>query len=246
MASLSILADGRELRSGVPDALRRLGAEVRLQALPAGDYVVGPAMLVERKTVSDLHRSVATQRLWAQLEKLRTNADGAWLLIEGPKLGAGQLSDQGIRGAVLAVIETGLPVIWSGSAEDSAQWLVRLAARARIPRTRTPWLMRAPRRQPRITPVAILCQVRGISPRMAACLLERFGSIAAVAQASESDLESIEGIGITRASALRSALTGTFEVKVPGRALRRRSAVPGGVVAACSGRAVPRHLGGSP
>jgi len=194
----------------VPDALRRLGAEITFEVLPAGDYAVGSAMLVERKTVGDLHRSVATRRLWAQLEKLRANADGAWLLIEGPKLDAGELSEQGIRGAVLAVIETGLPVIWSGSPGDSARWLVRLAARARMSRAPSPWVMRAPRRRPRAAPVAILCQVRGISPRLAARLLERFGSIAAVACASEAELGSIDGIGEVRVKALRAALTGTF------------------------------------
>jgi ERCC4-type nuclease len=77
VASVSILADVGERRSSVPDALGRLGADVTFEVLPAGDYVVGPTMLVERKTVGDLHRSVATRRLWAQLEKLRANADGA-------------------------------------------------------------------------------------------------------------------------------------------------------------------------
>ena len=251
MASRTILADLGERRSGVPSALRELGADVAIEALPAGDYVVAPGEVVERKTVSDLHRSVATGRLWNQLMKLRTDADRAWLLIEGPKLDAGQLSEQGIRGAVIAVVETGIPVLWSGSPGDSAHWLLRIAIRARSARAPGVWNMRAPRRRAPAAPVRLLSQIRGISPRLGAQLLGQFGSIAAVACASESELMSINGIGAARAAALRSALSGTSRearsaTEAPGAHSAFERATPGGASAACSSRAVPRHLGGSP
>jgi ERCC4-type nuclease len=201
----TIFADVGENRSGVPDMLRVLGSDVVLDALPAGDYLVAEATLVERKTVADLHRSVATGRLWKQLEKLRANADRSWLLVEGPRLD-GQLSENGVRGALLAVIETGIPVLWSGSARDSALWLRRLAARQGATNA---WVMRAPRRRTGPTPVRLLCEVPGISPRLAGELLERFGSIAAVAYASEQALTAVDGIGKTRASNIVSSLSGT-------------------------------------
>jgi ERCC4-type nuclease len=201
----SIFADVGENRSGVPDILRDLGAEVVVESLPAGDYVVAQASLVERKTVADLHRSIATGRLWRQLEKLRTHGDRAWLLVEGPRLD-GQVSAEGIRGAVLAVIETGIPVVWSGSARDSALWLRRLAARGSVS---SAWVMRAPRGRSTPTPARILSEIPGISPRLAARLLERFASVAAVASASKQELMSIEGIGEVRAANLRMLLSGT-------------------------------------
>jgi ERCC4-type nuclease len=113
----------------------RAGADVDINVLPAGDSLVAATTLVERKTVADFHRSVATGRLWAQLEKLRRSVDRARLLVEGPKLDAGQLSEQGVRGAVLAVIETGIPVLWSGSTRDSALWLLRLSGTSREARS---------------------------------------------------------------------------------------------------------------
>jgi DNA excision repair protein ERCC-4 len=202
-----ILADVGERRSGVPDALRELGSDVTLDVLPAGDYIVAPKMLVERKSIADLHRSVATGRLRRQLERLRATADRSWLLVEGPRLDGGQISESGIRGAILAVVETGIPVLWSGSARDSALWLLRLAARADVAR---PWVMRAPRCGPTPTPVRLLCQIPGVSPRLAGRLLDRFGSVAAIASASEHELTSIEGIGKVRATNIRSSLSGTF------------------------------------
>ena len=207
MAPLTILADHGERRSGVPDALRELGADVRLQRLTAGDYLLAPGTVVERKTVADLHRSVATGRLWRQLQMLRGNANRAWLLVEGPRLDAGPLAAPGIRGAILAVVETGIPVLWSSSAHDTALWLMRLAARTSS--GRSAWAVRAPRRHAPAAPTRLLCEVQGISPRLAARLLDRFGSIAAVACASQHELVSVDGIGEVRANALRDALSGT-------------------------------------
>lgn len=206
---MRILADVGEQRSGVPDAIRELGADLVVESLRAGDYCVAPAVLVERKTVSDLHRSVATGRLWEQLLKLRADADRAWLLVEGPRLDEGPISAQGVRGAVLAVIETGIPVIWSASPRDSALWLLRLAARIRPAGAPERWVMRAPRRHARSAPVRILCEIPGISPRLASRLLETFGSVAAVACASEQDLMSLDGIGEVRARSLLTSLAGT-------------------------------------
>jgi excinuclease ABC subunit C len=53
----------------------------------------------------------------------------------------------------------------------------------------------------------MLATVPGVSPVLANRLLTRFGSIAGVAQASESDLREVEGIGEVRALALRNVLT---------------------------------------
>jgi hypothetical protein len=110
----TILADVGERRSGVTDALREFGADVTFDVFPVGDHLVAPGILVERKSIAALHRSVAIGRLWRQLERLRATADRSWLLVEGQKLDAGQISEHGIRGAVLAVVETGIPVLWSG------------------------------------------------------------------------------------------------------------------------------------
>jgi ERCC4-type nuclease len=108
---------------------------------------------------------------------------------------------------VLSVVETGIPIIWSESVRDTALWLVRLATRGD---RSSPWMMRAPRRRQRSAPVRLLCDVPGISPVLAGRLLEQFGSIAAVACASELELMAIQGVGKVRAASLRMALSGTF------------------------------------
>src|SRR5919201_2649440 len=61
-----IVIDVFEEGSGVPATLQRLGAQVVVEPLSAGDYRVSGGALVERKTVADLHGSLGRGRLWAQ------------------------------------------------------------------------------------------------------------------------------------------------------------------------------------
>ena len=77
-----IVADSFERAGGVPDALRALGVTVELGGLPAGDYDLGSGVLVERKTVPDLHLSLERVRLWSQIGKLRRAAALPYLLVE--------------------------------------------------------------------------------------------------------------------------------------------------------------------
>ncbi|MBA3366023.1 MAG: hypothetical protein H0U03_09600 [Actinobacteria bacterium] len=128
---VTILADLHEHRSGVPLRLRALGADVKVVALPAADYVPSKNVLVERKTVSDLHDSIVRGRFWLQMGK--TRAPGVWpyLLIEGPDLDRGPLAPSSVRGACLAVLEQGITLLRTTDGDDTALWIYRLALRGR-------------------------------------------------------------------------------------------------------------------
>lgn len=206
---VTISVDVGEGRSGVPASLSALGVEIAIARLTAGDYVVGPGEIIERKTVADLHRSIATGRLWRQLEKLRTECDRAWLLIEGRRLDAGCLSATGVRGALVSVVDTGVPLVWSESSLDSAMWIHRVAVRVNAGKPSPSWRLRAPRRPRSPSPVSLLVGIPGISPAIAGRLLDRFGSIEGIVCASRADLMSIPGVGKRRSDALASLLSGT-------------------------------------
>ena len=61
--SVKILVDHGERRSGFPEQIMQLDL-ADVVHLDIGDVVVGVGTAVERKTVADLHRSIATGRLW--------------------------------------------------------------------------------------------------------------------------------------------------------------------------------------
>lgn len=204
-ASVKIVVDGRELRSGVPAALEELGARVEVATLGVADYLVTAAVGVERKAVADLHRSIARGRLWTQLLACRRALDRTYLIVEGVDLDRGCISASGIRGALLEIGDCGVTVIRSADARDSAVWLMRMAARAQ--KSRRGGVVPKARRFARATsPHALLAEIPGIGPRTASALLTRFGSVRGVANADPSELGEVTGIGPQRAKILSHVL----------------------------------------
>ena len=93
-----IVADAHEVPSGIPEWLSSLDAAVLVERLAVGDYDIGSGVIVERKSVADLHESRRRGRLWPQLGRLHSTASVPCLLVEGTHLG-GPLSGASIRAA---------------------------------------------------------------------------------------------------------------------------------------------------
>ncbi len=208
---LVVIADHREIPSGVPPALEKLGVRVELATLPAGDYVVRTQTKIERKTVRDLHSAVASSRFWRQLNRLRASAKYPIVVVEGQNLDAGPLSKSGVRGALVALGDRGIPVIRSTGPDDTALW-IRSIALSRTPRKRV-WV-RPPYRRPTGArdgiEVSMLCAIPLVTLPAARALVARFGSIRSIAQATPAELRAVPGIGPRRADAVHRALTRVF------------------------------------
>jgi len=199
-----VIADLFERGSGVPAALGRLGTDVRIEPLPAGDYRIEGGIGIERKTVADLHGSLGRSRLWAQIGRLRDTAPFPYLLVEGDDLDAGPRHPNAIRGALLAVVDLGVALVRSRDPADSALWIHRLALRQQrrsSPRLRP--VHGAPMTDPA---VAVLSAVPGISGVTARALLHRFGSVEKLLAAGPKRWAEVDGIGTIRAHALATAL----------------------------------------
>lgn len=196
------MADVFERGCAVPAELARLGVDVEIIALASGDYRIGRDVLVERKTVRDLHGSLASGRLFAQIGRIRDEASFPYLLVEGTDLDAGPRHPNAVRGALLAIAELGVSTIRSVDAVDSARWLYRLVVRGARRRAAAA----APARQAAVPGVAVLAGVPGISVGIASSLVERFGSVEGVLAAGPDAWAGVEGIGRVRAQALASAL----------------------------------------
>jgi ERCC4-type nuclease len=204
-----IVVDVFESRSGIVDMLRNRGFEVEIRRLPVADYDLAGGILVERKTIFDFQLSLERGRLWRQLGELRDRARLPYLLLEGRNLDRGPVSGSAVRGACLAVIGQGVPVIASTDSADSAIWLHLLALRgsgARLPRDRPAYAQRLKPRSDQIKE-AMLAAVPGISTKAARALLAEFGSVQGVLSAGHKAWLTVPGIGRVRAEALQRALT---------------------------------------
>ena len=200
---LVITADVHERASGVPQMLEALGARVDVRALTRGDYVAGPETVVERKTVADLHTSIATGRFWHQMSKIRSAGRWPYLILEGPSVFRGGIPPNGIRGLCPAVSDLGVTIIRTEQAEDTAEWLFRLASRRRdgIVRDRPVYAQR-PRSAETSPAEAALACAPNVSRVTARTVIRHFGSLRHVADASIEDLQALPGVGIKRATAI--------------------------------------------
>ncbi|KAL7752655.1 DNA repair protein RAD16 [Sorochytrium milnesiophthora] len=77
-----VIVDMREFRSSLPSILHAGGFQVSPCTLEVGDYVLSPAMCVERKSISDLIQSFSSGRLYSQAEAMSSYYKDPLLLIE--------------------------------------------------------------------------------------------------------------------------------------------------------------------
>jgi DNA excision repair protein ERCC-4 len=211
-----IIADVNERRSGVPQALAKLGLSVELAALPAGDYAISADALVERKSVGDLHAAIAKGTVWPQIGKLRRSARYPFFLVEGAALDSGPIAPASIRGVCLAVIEQGIRLIRTTDCSDSALWLHRLAVRRNaVRRDRPPYAQRWHPRSLREAAEAMLASVPGISTATARALIAHFGSVEAVLSADPAAWLAVPNIGPQRVEAIQSVLKSRWRTAPP-------------------------------
>jgi ERCC4-type nuclease len=205
----SVLFDHREAKSGIPATLAAAGIDVAPVQLPAGDYVVSDRLVVERKTGADLAASIKDRRLFEQIERLRAAYTAVVLLVEGEPVHISSASWKGALGRVLA---TGVAVLQTDDAADSAAWLLRLhrlegkgpaEARGR-PR------IRRPTDDLEATAEDVLGCLPGISTVTARRLIAHFGSLAAIFGAEEAELRRVPGIGPVRGAELARLFHATF------------------------------------
>jgi hypothetical protein len=106
------------------------------------------------------------------------------------------------------VIEQRVALLRTGDQSDTARWLHRLAARCQgqlARRDRPPYAQRPKAPLVAAASEAMLAAVPGIATSSARALLDRFGSVVRVAEASFEEILRVPGIGPERAHALRAA-----------------------------------------
>ena len=203
---------------------------MRVSQLAAGDYLVGDGIGIERKSVLDLHFSIQNRRLWSQLLAYRAALQRLYLLVEGPILDDGKLSEAGVRGALLEIGDRGVTVLRSTDAGDSAAWIMRVAVRAQRDGSRP--RPRARGRPTIVAPIDLVAGITGVGPRRADSparpLRLRRGHRSCTTRGAAAGLEaSAHRPRTPSGTCVDRLLVLLAKREVPGRALRRRAGDPG-------------------
>jgi DNA excision repair protein ERCC-4 len=210
---LSIVADYREKTSGIPQLLL-LKEDVDLMwgHLKVGDYLINGDVCAERKTATDFITSVISHRVFDQCARLNKLAGRPFLIIEGnPYKTDHKITQQAVQGALLSIsVAWQIPVLFSRDKPDTVQMLF-LAGQQSLP-NQFPVLpagykpKRLKNRQ-----LFFLQGIPSVGPSLALRLLQVFGNVEGVLNATINDLRTIEGIGKRKAAAIREFLEAPFK-----------------------------------
>lgn len=213
-----IYVDHRESKSGVTRELKTMGAELVISTLSVADYQVGPEVAVERKTSQDFVSSIIDKRLYKQARELVEHFQRPLIILEGGNVYAGGLHPNAIRGAMASLaVDFGIPIIPTRSPEDTGAMIYRLALREQkegskeIPlRTEKKPLSLFEQQ------LFIIESLPNVGPVTARKLLEEFGTVKGVINASKDDLKKIEGIGDKIGQKIRDVIDSGFQtVRTP-------------------------------
>lgn len=188
---IKIEVDSREKNSLLPSELVALGFDVEFKQLAVGDYIV-KGIAIERKTISDFKSSIIDKRIITQLKELRQYKQ-CILLIEGigRDMYEGGIHENALRGFLLSVaLEFNVPVIFTHDEKDSAKYISVLAKKEKGENSlRASKIFLTEKEQLQF----ILEGFPHVGPAKAKKLLEKFGSLRGVFNASEEDLGEILG-----------------------------------------------------
>jgi len=207
-----IYVDSREVNSRVLRELRRIGVDFELRTLSVGDYQVSDDTVIERKTTQDFLGSIMDKRLYRQAREMVENFKRPVMIIEGDDLYSGFMNPDAVRGALASVaVDFGIPIIPTRSPADTAAMIRRIALREqregkpdmRIRTDKKPLTLQEKQ-------LFIVESLPYIGSKYARRLLESFGSVEAVMNASEKELMEVEGIGKRIASEMRKVIEAEF------------------------------------
>jgi Fanconi anemia group M protein len=191
---ITVYVDSREMRSEVAKKLYEK-ANVRVGNFNA-DYVVSDRVAIERKTADDFVDSIIDKRLFDQLIELKKNYLKPVLIVEGDGIYR-RLNPNAIRGALATVIvDFGVPVIFTKSPEETAEFIVSLARREQLAKDRevSPHYGKT-KMTLKEQMEYVVSSISDIGPVIARNLLEHFQTIENIAKASVEDLMKVPKVG---------------------------------------------------
>lgn len=126
-----IVIDTREKQSLVISELVNKKANINLEKLEIGDYLIANRLIIERKTFSDFQSSILDKRLFKQMIEMRKYPEQL-LIIEGffYNYGDSNIHKNAQKGMLISIaLDYNIPFIFTEDPEDTASTLVLLAKR---------------------------------------------------------------------------------------------------------------------
>jgi ERCC4-related helicase len=211
-----IFVDDREKGSSIVKELVNLNIDLRINRLNVGDYVLSQRVGIEFKTIPDFVDSIIDGRLISQVKELKEYFFRPLIIVQGTEdiYSLRKIHPNAINGMLAAItINFGVPILFTRNPKETAMLLSVIASREQdeIGRNFTS------HRDKKLSSVKeiqeyIVSSFPGIGPIISRPLLEQFGSIKNIVNASEIELKNIESIGEIKAKKLKEIFETNYNV----------------------------------
>ena len=194
---LKIIIDDRETSSKVVEVLSNMGAVIRIERLPHGDYAIGDRILVERKTARDFVDTLINRDLLGQVKAMAESAPRPLIIIEGGDIYAQRdMHPNAIKGVLAALtVDMGVSILFTRDEQDTAQMLFVLSKREDSERGERKVHPNKSHHSQREEQEYIISAFPEIGLKNARLLLAHFGSIHGIVNGSLEELAAVKGIG---------------------------------------------------
>jgi Fanconi anemia group M protein len=140
---LTVIVDSREATTApkIVKGLKELGVDIRIEALPKGDYVISDLCAFERKTVHDFVYTLTRRYLFEQLFQLKEAYAKPFILIEGylPIIYKfSRIQPASVWGAMFALAKQGISMIHTSNQKETVDFLYTAAKQEQIVEKRIP------------------------------------------------------------------------------------------------------------
>ena len=207
-----VYADSREGNSKVIRHLTEMEIDVKVNSMAVGDYQVSDEVVIERKTAKDFVDSIIDKRLFKQARELSEEFKRPLLILEGDDIYNGMLHPNAVRGTMAAIaIDFGISIIPTRNSQDTAAMIKRIAVREQNGE-KTPIQIRTDKKPTSLweQQLFIVESLPNIGPVNAKNLLQHFGSVEKVLNASENELMEVDGIGKKTANNIRKVVESEY------------------------------------
>jgi Fanconi anemia group M protein len=196
-----ITCDFRENNSGIPKLLADNKVNISFSSLTAGDYIINDQIIVERKTAEDFIQSIMDNRLFEQCSKLKKDSRRVLILMEGnPYKTEHKIEMRAVKGAILSILTAWqIPVIYSQNIETSIELLLMLGTQSLKESVYLRTYKGYKAKKIKSQRLKFLQGIPSTGPAIAGRLIENFGNIKSIVNASVDELRKIKGIGKKKA-----------------------------------------------
>ncbi len=213
--SIKILVDHREKGSGTLKQLLDLGVDIELRQLSVGDYVCSARCAIESKTVEDFVDSIVDGRLLLQLKDLKKNYERPVVLMLGESdiYSVRKVHPNAINGMLAAIaVSYGIPIVRVRNEKEAANMILAIAKREQEDNDK----QFDPHSEKRAFSLKeqqeyIISSLPGVGPALSKPMLQKFGSVKGVINASEKDLQQVELIGEKKSKDIRKVLDSDYK-----------------------------------